>query len=154
YDIACGGGTIDTACSQLIGSTSDNPAETTHRDALGRTTKVDLPGGFTSQVQYGAPSGGGYDVAFTKDANGNLSQRTIDGDRLVFMDECQTQLTSGAFDSNTPCNGPDRTSYAYYASGELRTVLDPVATKSGNGQNHTLVYDYDTLGRVIQVADP
>lgn len=160
YDIECSGATtIHNACSGLTGgSASELPAETTRRDALGRIVRVDLPGNnLFSQTLYGADLGAGGDVAFTKDANGHLLRRTIDGDRLVRMEECNNTTSVETLDASTSCTAPDLTGYEYYASGELRMVLDPVAMGLGGNPsdpNHRLVYEYDTLGRAIRIDDP
>jgi RHS repeat-associated protein len=142
FDIAC----VDAHCTNLAAPQS--PQRITAYDPLGRVLSQQEPSG-TAAAQYSAQ--GGLDVVLASDANGNVVQHHMDGDRVVWADECAagSSLASG-------CASPDRTKYAYEASGEVSVIYDALATSSAgySDPRHQLAYTYDTLGRVLSTIDP
>jgi RHS repeat-associated protein len=154
YPMACvdGVGDPDPDCNDLTGS--EDPAVVQERDALGRVVRTTSPDGEALQehlaVAWTQPAGSGMGTVFgavrLTDANGHVSQRLLDGDRVVRVDECH----------DPACASADRTFYTYEASGEVATIYDAIAVSSGvfDDASHYMRYHYDTLGRIIQTDDP
>jgi RHS repeat-associated protein len=154
YPMACvdGMGDPDPDCNNLTGS--EDPAVVQERDALSRVVRTTWPDGEAVQehlaVAWTQPAGSGmgsvFDAVRLTDANGHVSQRLLDADRVVRVDECH----------DPACASADRTFYTYEASGEIATIYDAIAVSSGvfDDASHYLRYHYDTLGRIIQTDDP
>ncbi len=159
YPISCG---ADPVCGALTGQ-SDAPAVVEASDALGRPIRIDTPDGiallaFGSGTQPAGPGQGSVlDRVLEKNAKGDLTQRFLDGQRVVWVDECKNAVAPGLTDLKAViCSNPDRTFYRYEASGEISTIYDAVAvaTPDFDDPSHYLRYTYDTLARIVRIADP
>src|SRR5262249_7971952 len=107
------------------------------------------PSGFVAETRYSAEAG--LDVAFTRNAKGDLVRRLVDGNRVVRVEECNNSATTL---EGVSCGTPDVTGYDYAPTGELWRINDPIAMANGPDANHSFIYQYDTLGRVISTQDP
>ena len=149
----------DPTCSGIAGDTQA-PAQETLSDALGRPIRLDTPNGFASfhyrHVNRIQPAGSGvftdFDAVLSKNGKGDLTERILDGDRVVWADECGNSVTPAtSLGSVHSCTGRVSTFYTYQAVGELDTIYDPLQLYSD--PNHYIRYHYDTLGRVIRIQD-
>ena len=134
----------------------EDPAIETRRDILGRPVEIESPDG-TTLLTYGmlgraAPGGSQptlLESVLTKNAKGDFTRHLLDGDRVVWVDECT--------DADPTCPNADRTFYTYEPSGELQAVYD-AKVGAGNAPMsdaaHKLAYRYDTLGRSWKIEDP
>jgi YD repeat-containing protein len=150
----------DASCLARDGS-SAALARQVHADALGRSVSIETPSGFSSfhyrsesrAFPVGSSQGGSFDATLVKNGKGDLLQRLEDGERLVWLDECDSVVAPAAvLDANDACGSADTVLYTHEASGELSTVYD--ATGSYWDPDHYLRYHYDTRGRVIRIEDP
>jgi len=151
-DIACG---TDAMCSGLDGTQS--PATVTVMDALGRPTSVTTSRG-SSLFEYAAGNqqilrGSSIqfrdvDVVWSEDANGGLTRRAFDGDRLVRVDECTNVATNSNSPSANSCVSwtARRTLYGYHPNGKLELVKD--------AKSYDLQTTYDGVGNAITITDP
>ncbi|TMA33732.1 MAG: hypothetical protein E6J87_09175 [Deltaproteobacteria bacterium] len=163
YDLPCAG---DDLCRALTGA-GETPARVTLRDALDRPVRVDTPRG-ASLWRYAAaaePIAAGearvlsdVDVVWSQNAKGDLTRRSLDGDRVLAVEECTNSDPNRADLAGVSCarsGGPNRTLYAYHASGRLAAVRDPVGVDSQwTSARHQLRYGYDTASLVIAIDDP
>ncbi len=139
YPVAC----ADDICSEFTGQTG--LATVTTSDLVGRPVQVVTPDG-TSLVTYSHaerdPPGpaASLDAVLFQNAKGDFTRRLFDGERLVWVDECN------GLPGSDPCGSADQTFYTYEPTGELSAVQDP--------ETHQLAYHYDTLGRVWKIDDP
>ena len=96
----------------------------------------------------GFGTGDVFDTVEVTDSNGNTTRRLMDGNRVVWVDECQ----------GSSCASFDSTFYTYEATGEISTIYDAIANDPANPDYTSparyLRYHYDTLGRVIQTDEP
>jgi YD repeat-containing protein len=160
YPLDCG---EDALCSQYDGQ--DEPLATvTESDALGRTIAVNTPDGVSHRSYRSAtrtqPAGPGtsnpFDVALASNGKGDLVERWLDGDRVVWVNECHAGVAPGEELTGAGCGAYDQTFYTYEATGEISTIYDAAAT-AGNAYadpDHYLRYSFDTLGRVVRIDDP
>jgi RHS repeat-associated protein len=158
YPHACG---IDPHCSSLTGQ--EAAATRTTTDAIGRTLQRGTPDGFSVYAHYrvdrsqpvGPGSGHLFDAVLRKGPRGDLVRRVLDGQRIVWVDECQNTLAPAATSVPDLCTTPDQTFYVYEPTGEVSTTYDAVATTgSYNDAAHRLAYEYDTLGQTLRTLDP
>ena len=154
-------------CAGFTGDESSLNVTETVSDSMGRPLSVTNPGNELALFAYASatraqPVGGGsgdkFDVVLGKNAKGDLNQRHLDGDRVVWAEECSNVVVPElASLSAVTCETPDTTFYTYQASGEIDTVYDAIATSVSQGYNdasHHLTYHFDTVGRVRQIDDP
>lgn len=160
-----GGGSADGLCAQLVGHTE--PAATVvSTDGLGRVVATATPDGVAvtryepqTRTQGAGPSTTDrFDAILHKNAKGDLIQRLVDGDRVVWVDECGNTTAAGLSSlGGESCGGAvDSTFYTYEGSGENAMIFDPIAAATGDytNSNHFFRYSYDTLARVIELEDP
>lgn len=159
YDLPCG----DPHCSSLTGN--ESPATLVVHDGLGRTVSRTTPDGVevfeyraaTRSQPVGSGTGTSFDATLAKDRNGNLTQRLTDGERAVWVDECNNTVAPGTTSlSSVSCSTPNTTFYTYEATGEISVIHDAQAVfdNSYNNPRHQLAYGYDTLGLVRWIDDP
>ena len=139
---------IDPTCSSSSGE-SEPLAEEISSDPLGRPLQVETPDGSYSvdyeQRNWAGPSGPtDIDTALVTNPKGDLTEYGLDGQRVVWVGECQNQ---------TDCVAADTTRYDYEATGEIQHVYDALAPNLTD-PDHRLGYVYDTLGQVIRIEDP
>ena len=168
---ACVGG---PSCSNVDGL-SGPAARTVISDAIGRPVRIDTPvGSGTASSRYAyfsvdasylpnpwSGSLGGYDVVLEMNGKGDLIQRGLDGDRIVWVEECGStfvELDASTFEEASCSGDTPTTYYDYEATGELRTIFDARAQHE-SGLNYVdpspyLQYHYDTLGRIVRIDDP
>jgi len=143
----------DAACSSITETTV--PASEREVDAAGRVIRITSPDGHAVTQDYSRmlrvqPAGSGrgdvFDTVEVTDSNNHTTRRLMDGNRVVWVDECQ----------GSSCASPDSTFYTYEATGEISTIYDAIGTAAGDYASPAryLRYHYDTLGRVIQTDEP
>src|SRR5262249_2510718 len=98
------------------------------------------------------------DVAWLQNARGDLVRRSLDGDRLVAVEECTNSDASRVDLAGVACargGGPDRPPYSYPRRGRLAAIHDPLGSGAQWGSpRHELRYHFDTAGQVIAIDDP
>ncbi|MFQ5426755.1 MAG: hypothetical protein ACE5EV_06720, partial [Gaiellales bacterium] len=155
---------LDPLCLLYSGRT-DPAAREVVSDALGRPIRVDTPDGFSlsryaavTRTQVAGPGTGSvFDAVLAKNGKGDLIERILDGDRVVWVDECSNTVPPATASlASVSCSTPDQTFYSYEATGEVSAIYDAVAVYGGTyaDPNHRLGYTFDTLGRVVQIDDP
>lgn len=147
-------------CANLTGANdaANSPAESQSTDAIGRMVQSTRPDGF-SRVRYSGTTYAGKptDVVLEKNPKGDLTQRIVDGDRNMALDECKNAPNPSLSDlTGIACQNADRTEYIYDPTGELTVIYDPIAvsTVSYGNFSHSTIRIYDTLGRVVSTHDP
>jgi YD repeat-containing protein len=100
-------------------------------------------------------------AVMTRNGKGDIIERLLDGDKVVWVDECSNvaAVVSPVLDDigSEPCSTPDSSFYTYEADGKISTIFDAIATNANDNfddVNRFLRYKYDTLGRVISIEDP
>ena len=162
-DLAC----TDADCTNLATARFAGVDEITQTyDALGRVLTRTTPDGVAAfdyrQLDLALPAGlkapnsVSLDVVLAKDPNGILTEKLLDGDRLVMANECANVVSNPSRTdlSAIECEDPDSTFYTYEASGELESIYDASPAQDYGSAAHRLTYRYDTLGRVWLVEDP
>ncbi len=158
----------DPWCTALVGDIEPF-AVRIESDALGRPIRVDDPDG-QSLMRYlpvtrTQPTGNGpgdeFLAVMTRNGKGDIIERVLDGDKVVWVDECSNvaAVVSPVLDDigSEPCSTPDSSFYSYEADGKVSTIFDAIATNANDNfddVNRFLRYKYDTLGRVISIEDP
>ena len=142
----------DESCSNI--TETSEPSTEQEIDAVGRVIRTTLPDGEVTtdylRFERFQPQGFGADFVFDAveitDPNGNMTRRIMDGNRVVWVDECQ----------DSGCASFDSTFYTYEATGEISTIYDALAISAPDYASPAryLRYHYDTLGRVIQTDEP
>jgi RHS repeat-associated protein len=143
----------DASCGNIAETTV--PASEREVDVAGRVIRFTSPEGHDvtqvySRMQRVQPAGSGmgdvFDAVEVTDPNNHTTRRLMDGDRVVWVDECQ----------DSGCASPESTFYTYEATGEISAIYDAIATATGDyaSPSRYLRYHYDTLGRVIQTDEP
>jgi RHS repeat-associated protein len=163
YDVPCGS---DELCRGLTGA-AETPAQVTSSDALGRPLWIETPRGTSlSRYDWSAeriaqgrlPAVALVDVVWSQDAKGDLTRRSFDGDRVVAVEECANADPYRSNLAEVACarsGDPNRTLYAYHASGGLEAVRDPIgADREWTSARHQLRYRYDSAGLLMAVDDP
>ena len=154
-------------CAEFTGDEPALNVTETFSDSLGRPLSIMRPGNELGLFAYASttktqPAGGGagdqFDTVLGKNPKGDLNERILDGDRVVWSDECSNVVAPAtATLSGVTCANADTTFYTYHASGEIDTVYDAIATSAAQGYSdtsHHLTYHFDTVGRVRQIDDP
>ena len=144
---------LGASCSNITIAT--DPATEREVDAAGRIIRITSPDGDVatvySRMQRPQPPGFGtadvFDAIESSNSNHQMTRRLMDGNRVVWVDEC--------IDANC-INTPDSTFYSYEPTGEISTIYDAIATSTGDYASPAryLRYHYDTVGRVIQTDEP
>jgi RHS repeat-associated protein len=143
----------DPSCSVITETTV--PYSEQKMDEVGRVVRVTTPDGEAlteyKRIQRVQPMGGGspdwFDAIESSNSENQMTRRVMDGNRVVWVDECLDYVCA---------NTPDSTFYTYEATGEISTIYDAIATSTGDFTSPAryLRYHYDTLGRVIQTDEP
>jgi RHS repeat-associated protein len=152
YDRDCG---QDPHCLGLEGA--PNPDVLSTYDVLGRllVKKERESAGFAIEAAaYGMAAP--FDRVLTKDPRGNLTERWLDGDRVVRVRECTNGVSEAQEElSGVSCaGGSPETEYAFAGTGEITTIYDAIGSGNHGNPRHRLEYRYDTLGRTIEILDP
>ncbi len=144
----------DAACSNI--SETTEPAMVKEVDAAGRVIRITSPDGQLTQLYSwmarAQPAGSGtgdvFDTIEITNPNHNTTRRLMDGNRVVWADECQ----------DSGCASFDATFYTYEASGEISTIYDALANDPASpdytSPERSLRYQYDRIGRVIRTDEP
>jgi len=130
-------------------------------DAVGRPIRIGTPDGF-SLVAYRSAANrwggtGRVDLALEKNGKGDLTERALDGERVVWVGEREAGVAPNlASLTEASCGAANTTRHTYQRTGEIQTIYDARAVASGtiSDPNHRLSYAYDTLGRVVRIEDP
>ena len=175
-EVAC----ADAACSALSVDQAGVPQQESRYDLLGRLVEVVQPDG--SLIQFGfrravrsqPPVGPGsgndvFDAILIRDAEGNFTRQLVDGERVVWIEECHgTAAAAGAGNfwfgtqfhaESCPGSGqasPPTTYYTYDGDGEIASIYDAeaVAGNDYTSASHRLRYVYDTLAELRRIEDP
>jgi hypothetical protein len=96
-----------------------------------------------------------FDAVLTMDPRGALTQRILDGDRAVWVEQCNGALLDPetADLSTATCASPDVTFYRYAPTGELAEIYDAAAQSVYDPGQATLRFVLDTLGRTLETHD-
>jgi YD repeat-containing protein len=159
FAAACSAGGTDPHCLGLIDG--PQPRTITTTDGLGRPVRIDTPEGIARldyrSVTRAHPDTGTrtFDVVLTMDPRGALTQRILDGDRVVWVEQCNGALLDPetADLSTAGCASPDVTFYRYAPTGELAEIYDAAAQSVYDPGQATLRLVLDTLGRTLETHD-
>ena len=123
-------------------------------DVLGRPIRVDDPDG-QSLMRYLAvtrtqPTGNGpgdeFLAVMTRNGKGDIIERLLDGDKVVWVDECSNvaAVVSPVLDDigSEPCSTPDSSFYTYEADGKISTISDAIATNAND--------NFDEVNRLLR----
>lgn len=162
--IACGSG--DPVCDGVTGE-AETPAVVMTADALGRPVAESTPRGLSEWYYFAseeaiitAPGTTGLyfvDGVLSLNAKGDMTRRSLDGDRLVAVEECYNEPPPSDL-SQASCAAragqPNRTLYGYHATGNLEVIYDPIGAGSLGDPDHHLRYHFDEVGQVVAIDDP